>query len=141
MQVFSPVEDDERDALLRQDFQHEELHCLERIAWDPLGLDNDDDGPWVTADVEEQVARRYEDPDGRYMGYRPFALPRDVVNRLSWRVVKPSEIAAARAEEAAALARASEQARAAALAEGRGSASSTSSAAPLRQTRNQTTTT
>ena len=53
------------------------------------------------------------------MGYRPFTLPRDLVNALAWRAVEAAEVAAARQAEHDAIQAAREQARAEALENGR----------------------
>ena len=57
----------------------------DRLASDPAGVD--DDAVWVAAEVDKQVAESHEDPDGPYLGYRPFTFPRDRLNNFSWRVV------------------------------------------------------
>lgn len=117
MEVFFPVSEDERDALLSRSWAHPELSGLERIAWDPAGVD--EDAVWMAAEVPDEVVQPHEDPDGRYMGYRPITLPRVLLNGLAWRVVPLVEVAAARQAEAEAMRRASEQHRAEALREGR----------------------
>lgn len=117
MEVFFPVDEKERDALLQGRFEGSELYGQECIAWDATGAD--DDALWVAAQVDNRVARKYEDPDGRYMGYRPFTLPRDLLNTLVWRAVETSEVAAARQAEHDSIQAARDQARAEALENGR----------------------
>jgi hypothetical protein len=98
VEVFFPVSDEELGALVRGDFQHPELSGLERIAWDTPGVHHD--AVWVAAEVDDHVAAQHEDPDGKYLGYRPFTFPRELLNRFSWRVVGPDEVATARRDEA-----------------------------------------
>jgi hypothetical protein len=98
MEVFFPVSEEERDALLARDFRHAELSGLERIAWDTPGVH--DDAIWIAAEVDDDVATRHEDSDGDYLGYRPFTFPRELLNGFSWRVVGADEVMTARQAEA-----------------------------------------
>lgn len=117
MEIFVPVDPAERDALLQQRFAGAELYGQERIAWEPIGAH--EDAEWVAAVVDDRVAEQHEDPDGKYLGYRPFTLPRELVNALTWRSVEAPEVAAARKAETASTQAAREQARAEALENGR----------------------
>lgn len=103
MEVFFPVCGDERDALLRRAWTNAELAGLHRIQWDNAGVDQD--ATWVAAELSEDAARRYEEPDSCLLGYRSFVVPGDVLNTLTWRVVGPDEVAAAAQAEASAAAR------------------------------------
>jgi hypothetical protein len=109
VELFFPVCDAERDALLAGEWRHAELAGLHCIVWDVAGVQ--EDAVWVAAEVPDEVAHRYEEVDSKYLGYRSFVLPRDVLNVLAWRVVGPEELAAAAQREADAAAAAREQAR------------------------------
>lgn len=117
VEVFIPVDEKERAALLHGRFEGAELYGLEHMAWDATGAQ--DEALWVAAQVDDRVARRTEDPDGKYMGYRLFKLPRDVVNTLAWRTVDASELVAARQAEDDSIQAARDQARADAVQNGR----------------------
>jgi hypothetical protein len=109
VELFFPVSEDERDALLRRAWTHAELAGLQRIQWDDAGVDKD--AIWVAAELPDDAARRYEEPDSRYLGYRSFVLPGDVLDTLGWRVVGSGEVAAAAQAEADAAAHARARAR------------------------------
>jgi hypothetical protein len=109
VELFFPVSQDERDALLRRAWTHAELAGLHRIEWDNAGID--EDAIWVAAEVSDDVVRQYEEHDSGHLGYRSFILPRDVLNVLPWRVVAPAESAAAAQVEADAAAATRERAR------------------------------
>lgn len=109
MELFFPVFEDERDALLRHTWTRGELAGLQRIEWDNPGVQ--DDAIWVAAELSEDAAHRYEEPDSHLLGYRSFVVPGDVLNTLAWRVVGSGEVAAAEQAEAAAAAQARERAR------------------------------
>ncbi len=98
VEVFFPVSEEERDALLRGDLEWPELSGQERIAWDSTGVD--EDAVWVAAEVDDPVAEGHEDPNGSYLGYRLFTFPRDRLKNFSWRVVGAHEVTAARQAEA-----------------------------------------
>ena len=117
MEIFLATDEEQREALLQGRFEGAELYAQERIAWDATGVY--DDALWVAAHIDDGVATRHEDADGKYMGYRPFTLPRDLVNALAWRAVEAAEVAAARQAEHDAIQAAREQARAEALENGR----------------------
>jgi hypothetical protein len=93
VEVFFPVSEHERDALLAGRFVHDELAGQDRIEWENSGAYGD--AHWVIADVPDPVAQRSEDPDSRDLGYRPIVLPRDVLNSLAFREVSVPEIAEA----------------------------------------------
>lgn len=108
MELFFPVGEDERDALLRDAWTHGELAGLHRMQWDAAGVD--EDAIWVAAEVDDNVARQYEEPDSGQLGYRSFVVPRDVLNELTWREVAADEVAAAAQAETDAAAAARERA-------------------------------
>jgi hypothetical protein len=85
VELFFPVSDDEREALLGRAWAHQELAGLHQIAWDNAGVN--EDAIWVAAEVLDDVARRYEEPDSEYLGYRSFVLPGELLNTLAWRYV------------------------------------------------------
>jgi hypothetical protein len=93
VELFFALSEDERDTLIRGEFTHPELMGQDRIEWDNSGAD--EDALWLAAELADDVAQRHEDADSRYLGYRPFVLPRDVLNGLAYRAVSPAEIAAA----------------------------------------------
>jgi hypothetical protein len=70
-----------------------------------------EDAIWIAAEVPDDVARRYEEPDSERLGYRSVVLPGEFVNTLAWRVVPSDEVAAAARAEADAAAAARERAR------------------------------
>ena len=109
MELFFPVSEDERDALLRRAFSCGELAGLHRIEWDNAGVH--EDAIWVAAEVSDDLARQYEEPDSETLGYRSFVLPQEVLQALTWRVVSPDEVAAAAQLEADAAAVERERAR------------------------------
>jgi hypothetical protein len=98
MELFFPVSERERDALLEDAGPEAELAGLGRIEWDAPGVA--EDAIWVAADVSGDVARRYEEPDSDTLGYRSFVLPSGVLRTLTWRVVPATDITAAAKDEA-----------------------------------------
>ena len=109
MELFFPVSEDERNALLRRTSTCAEMAGLHRIEWDNAGVD--EDATWVAADVTDDLARQYEERDSDILGYRSFVLPQEVLQALTWRVVSPDEVAVAAQLEADAAATERERAR------------------------------
>lgn len=92
VELFFPVWEDDRDALLRRAFAGSELAGMDRIGFDDVGVT--EDALWVAVQLPEAEAARYEDPASDYLGYRSVVLPRDVLNAMRWRDVPPAEVAA-----------------------------------------------
>jgi len=92
--VYFPLRSDERDALPRgryDDFP--ELAGLDRIEWGNSGALSD--AVWLVAELPDDVAARYEEPDSEYLGYRSLLLPQRVLRTLTYAPVTDEEVAAA----------------------------------------------
>lgn len=94
MQVYFPLSSDERDALLRGSYDDfPELAGLDRIEWGNSGALSD--AVWLVAELPDDVAARYEEPDSEFLGYRSLVLPQAVLRTLTYTTVSDEEVAAA----------------------------------------------
>lgn len=91
MELFFPVWDHERDALMRHAFLGAELAGMDRIEFENSGAD--EDAVWVSADLPDSDVAKYEGTDSEYLGYRSFVVPNEVLNTLTWREVPRPEVA------------------------------------------------
>ena len=85
-----PVFDHERDALVRHEFDGSEPAGMDRVEFENSGAG--EDAVWVAADVPDTDLAAFEESDSEYLGYRSYILPRDWLNRLSWRELPPAEV-------------------------------------------------
>jgi hypothetical protein len=100
VRVYFPTDAKERDALLHGRFDDiPELVGQDRIEWDNSGTYSD--ALWVAAEVPDELAVRYEDPDSDVLGWRPFVLPQAVLRTLTYAVVPDEEVAAAASRDPA----------------------------------------
>ena len=94
MKLFFPVHNYERDALLLGSWGALELAGADRIGRHDGAVD--ENSIWMVTEMPDAEAVRYEEADSKYIGYRGFILPGDVIDRLTWREVPPDEVARAR---------------------------------------------
>jgi hypothetical protein len=99
VEVFFPVTEEERDALVAGTFRGAALYGLERIAWEETGAEHD--AIWVAAEVDDGLAERHEDPESRHLGHRAFTFRGELLNAFDWRVVDADEVAEARSGDTA----------------------------------------
>jgi hypothetical protein len=100
VRVYFPVDSEERDALLHGRFEDfRELVGQDRIEWDNSGTYSD--AVWVFAEVPDDLAGSYEDPDSNVLGWRPFVLPQAVLRTLNYTAVPDEEVAASASEDPA----------------------------------------
>ncbi len=63
---------------------------MSKVEFEASGAD--EDATWVAADVPDAELAPHEEPDSRFLGYRSFVLPREVLNRLTWRELSRREV-------------------------------------------------
>jgi hypothetical protein len=88
VELYFPVSQGERDALMSGQWGNAELAGLAAIGWETPGVV--DDAIWLAADVAEP--QRFEEADSPLLGYRSFVVPAVVLHRLTWRVVTAAEV-------------------------------------------------
>jgi hypothetical protein len=85
MELYFPVSEDERDALLRGTFDGPELYGSDRLLTPADGVH--EDACWASITVPDEQVAEFEDPDSGKLHYREFTLPGPALRRFSVREI------------------------------------------------------